>query len=210
MVKTKHSLSEERAEKKYYKKHKKIYQNKPGDIIFNVINYTFFISFTVLCLFPFYYLFINTISNNSLVRAGRINFFPKGLHLGNYFAILNVSDLANSAWVSFARTILGTVLMVVASGFVGYLVTKKEMWGRRVWYRLLIITMYFNAGLIPWFLNMSMLGLTNRFSAYIIPAIVAPYNIILVKTYIESIPAELEESAKIDGAGYFTVFSRII
>ena len=74
------------------------------------------------------------------------------------------------------------------------------MWGRKFWYRFLVITMYFNAGLIPWFLNMQMLGLTNTFWAYIIPGIVAPYNIILVKTYIESIPAELEESAQIDGA----------
>jgi len=100
--------------------------------------------------------------------------------------------------------------MVVASAFCGYLVTKKEMWGRRFWYRFLIITMYFNAGLIPWYLNMSMLGLTNNFWGYIIPAIVAPYNIILVKTYIESIPAELEESASIDGAGYLIRFRKII
>lgn len=70
--------------------------------------------------------------------------------------------------------------------------------------------MYFNAGLIPWYLNMSMLGLTNSFWAYIIPGIVAPYNIILVKTYIESIPGELEESAKIDGASYMTIFVKII
>jgi multiple sugar transport system permease protein/putative aldouronate transport system permease protein len=70
--------------------------------------------------------------------------------------------------------------------------------------------MYFNAGLIPWYMNMSMLGLTNNFLAYIIPGIVAPYNIILVKTYVESIPAELEESAQMDGAGFMTVFMRII
>ena len=100
--------------------------------------------------------------------------------------------------------------MVAASGFIGYLVTKDEMWGRKFWYRFLVITMYFNAGLIPWFLNMQMLGLTNTFWAYIIPGIVAPYNIILVKTYIESIPAELEESAQIDGASFFTVFCKII
>ena len=100
--------------------------------------------------------------------------------------------------------------MVAASGFIGYLVTKDEMWGRKFWYRFLVITMYFNAGLIPWFLNMQMLGLTNTFWAYIIPGIVAPYNIILVKTYIESIPAELEESAQIDGASFFTVFRKII
>jgi len=81
---------------------------------------------------------------------------------------------------------------------------------RSFWYRFLVITMYFNAGIIPWYLNMSMLGLTNHFSAYIIPAIVAPYNIILVKTYIESIPGELEESALIDGASFFQVFRKII
>ena len=89
----------------------------------------------------------------------------------------------------------GTALMVAASAFIGYLVTQQEMWGRKVWYRFIVITMYFNAGLIPWFLNMQMLGLTNTYWAYIIPGIVAPYNIILVKTYIESIPKELEESA---------------
>ena len=105
---------------------------------------------------------------------------------------------------------IGTALMVAATGLIGYLVTKKEMWHRKFWYRFIVITMYFNAGLIPWYMNMSMLGLTGTFAAYIIPGIVAPYNIILVKTYIESIPAELEESAFMDGAGFFTVFRKII
>lgn len=183
---------------------------KPGSIIFNIINYTIFISFTLLCIFPFYYIFINTISDNGMVRAGKINFIPKGIHLDNYLSLFRVNDLSTSFWVTLARTIIGTVLMVLASGFVGFLVTKKKMWGRRIWYRMLVISLYFNAGLIPWYLNMSMLGLTNRFAAYIIPAIVAPYNIVLVKTYIESIPPELEESATIDGAGYLVLFKDIV
>ena len=141
---------------------------------------------------------------------GVINFIPRGLHLDNYKSLLNVSDLSNAFLVSVGRTLLGTAFMVAASAFVGYLVTKQEMWGRKFWYRFLIITMYFNAGLIPWFLNMQMLGLTNTFWAYIIPGIVAPYNIILVKTYIESIPAELEESAQIDGATHMVIFRKII
>ncbi|MBP5653697.1 MAG: carbohydrate ABC transporter permease, partial [Lachnospiraceae bacterium] len=102
------------------------------------------------------------------------------------------------------------VLLVVASAFCGYMVTKKEMWNRKFWYRFLVITMYFNAGLIPGYTNMLMLGLTDNYLGYIIPAIVQPYNIILVKTYIESIPAELEESAFIDGAGYMTIFRKLI
>ena len=175
-----------------------------------LINYLIFILFTVACIFPFYYLFINTISDNDLVVKGVINFIPRGLHLDNYKSLLNVSDLSNAFLVSVGRTLLGTAFMVAASAFVGYLVTKQEMWGRKFWYRFLIITMYFNAGLIPWFLNMQMLGLTNTFWAYIIPGIVAPYNIILVKTYIESIPAELEESAQIDGATHMVIFRKII
>lgn len=186
------------------------HRKKPGDIVFNIINVTVFTLFTLACIFPFYYLFINTISDNALVRAGVINFFPRGIQFGNYISLVNIKDLSTSFFVTLARTVIATALMVGASGFVGYLVTKKEMCARSFLYRCLVITMYFNAGLLPWFLNMSMLGLTNRFSAYIIPAIIAPYNIILVKTYIESIPAELEESAKIDGAGYLKIFSSLI
>lgn len=210
MAKTAQEKADLKAEKLYKKNHKSSIKATPGDIVFNIINYLIFGLFTLACIFPFYYLFINTISDNDLVIKGLINFIPRGLNLDNYKALLNVSDLSNAFIVSISRTILGTALMVLASGFVGYLVTKQEMWGRKFWYRFLIITMYFNAGLIPWFMNMQMLGLTNTFWAYIIPGIVAPYNIILVKTYIESIPAELEESAQMDGATYLTVFRKII
>ena len=198
MAKTAQEKADLKAEKLYEKTHKRKYRLKPGDVVFNILNYLFFTLFTIACIFPFYYLFINTISDNDLVIRGVINFVPRGIHLDNYTALLNVSDLSSALIVSLSRTVLGTALMVAASGFIGYLVTKDEMWGRKFWYRFLVITMYFNAGLIPWFLNMQMLGLTNTFWAYIIPGIVAPYNIILVKTYIESIPAELEESAQID------------
>ena len=181
-----------------------------GNLIFNILNYLFFTLFAIACFFPFYYLFINTISDNDLVSSGAVKLFPRGIHFGNYISLLNVNDLGSSFLVSVSRTVIGTILMVLASAFVGYLVTKKEMWGRKFWYRFLIITMYFNAGLIPWYLNMSMLGLTNNFMGYIIPSIMSPYNIILVKTYIESIPRELEEAAAIDGAGYFAIFRKVI
>jgi multiple sugar transport system permease protein/putative aldouronate transport system permease protein len=186
------------------------YRIRISDIIFNIVNYSFFLVFALTCIFPFYYLFINTISDNNLVRIGAITLIPKGIHLKNYLSLATVNDLGQAFKISTLRTIIGTILMVGSSGLVGFLVTKKEMWGRSIWYRFMIITMYFNAGLIPWYLNMSMLGLTDNFLGYIIPGIVAPYNIILVKTYIESIPAELEESAYIDGATYMTVFRKIV
>jgi putative aldouronate transport system permease protein len=204
------NLSTEQQKPVKIRKRKRGFKKTPVDWIFEIINYTFFTAFTLICFFPFYYLFINTISDNELVRTGQIMWLPKGIHFRNYMSLANVNSLGTSVMVSVARTVIGTVLMVMASAFVGYLVTKRKMFGRTFIYRFLIITMYFNAGLIPWYLNMSMLGLTNNFWGYVIPTIVAPFNIILVKTYIESIPSELEESASIDGAGYFTIFWRII
>ena len=181
-----------------------------GDILFNICNYCFFGVFTLLCIFPFYYLFINTISNNDLSNRGLITFIPKGIHFSNYVEILKLQGLGQAAMVSVGRTLIGTLVTVLASALLGFLFTKDQMWGRKIWYRFIIITMYLQAGSIPWYITMMNLHLTNNFLAYIIPAIVAPFNIIMVKTFVESIPASLQESAEIDGAGYFTVFTKII
>ncbi|MBR3905421.1 MAG: hypothetical protein IKJ51_06900, partial [Clostridia bacterium] len=135
--------------------------------LFDSINVLFFLVFTIICIFPFYYLFINTISDNDMVSRGLVNFFPVGIHFSNYISLQNVSDLGSSILVTVARTILGTALMVIVSAWAGYLVTKQKMWKRSFWYRALVITMYFNAGLVPWYMNMLMLGLTDNFLAYI-------------------------------------------
>lgn len=181
-----------------------------GDKIFNMFNYLVFGVITLLCIFPFYYLFIQTISNNALSAAGEITFFPKEIHFENYAAVLKVKGLSQAALISVARTVIGTIGTVLGSAFLGYLFTKRKMAGRTFWYRFVIITMYFNAGIIPWFIIMMNLGLTNNFWAYILPAIVSPFNVILVKTFVESLPEALEESAEIDGAGIFTIFSKIV
>lgn len=190
------------------------------DWIFDVTIIVLFSLFTFICVFPFYYLLINTVSDNDLVTGGYVNFIPLvksvngtgvlGMQLNNYIALRNVQDLGASILVTVSRTLIGTALMVITSAWAGYLVTKQKMWKRSFWYRFLVVTMYFNAGLIPWYMNMLMMGLTDNFLAYIIPGMVAPYNIILVKTYIESIPASLEESAVIDGATTSKVWLKII
>ena len=183
---------------------------KAGEVVFNIMNYGFFGLFTFLCIFPFYYLFINTISDNQLVSLGQVLFYPKGIQFENYIQVLKIQGLADAAVTSILRTVLGTVWTVGGSAFLGYLVTKKEMWHRKLFYRLIIITMYFNAGLIPWYMNMRTLGFLDNFWAYVIPGLVSPYNVILVKTFIESVPSSLEESASLDGAGYIVSFLKVI
>jgi len=177
---------------------------------FNVLLYVFFVLFTLICVYPFYYLLINAISANDLSMNGQILFIPKGIHFGNFAQITTLPGLWQSAFISVARTVIGSVVAVMASAFLGFMFTQQKMWLRKVWYRLLIITMYFNAGLIPYYLIMVSLHLNNNFLAYILPAIVQPFNIILVKTYVESTPVALQEAAEIDGAGTLRIFWKVV
>ena len=185
-------------------------KKSPGERIFTVVNYLVFALFTLICIFPFYYLFINSISDNQLVTRGLITFYPKGIHLENYAKVLKLKGFGQAVWISVARTVLGTSLSVVCTAFMGYAVSRREMWGRKVWYRFIIATMYFSAGMIPYFLTMKSLHLLNNFLIYIIPGLLSPYYMILIKTYIESLPPSLEESAELDGAGYLVRFFRIV
>lgn len=178
--------------------------------MFGILNYAVFGLFTLICFYPFYYLIINSVSANDLSSNGSINFLPSQLHLENYKQVLQLKGLGLAALVSVGRTIIGTICTVLASAFLGFMFTQERMWRRKLWYRLMVVTMYFNAGLIPMFLTMQNLHLTNSFWVYVIPVIVQPFNIILVKTYMESIPRSLQEAAEIDGAGIMKVFLKII
>ena len=181
-----------------------------GDRIGNVIIYAIFGLFAVICIYPFYYIFINTISSNDLSAKGKILFVPHLIHFTNYAQAFQLPGLLQAMKVSVGRTVIGTTLTVLFATFLGFMFTRDNLWKRKFWYRFVVVTMYFNAGIIPWYLTMQNLGLTNNFWGYILPAMVNPFFIILCKTYIESTPKELQEAAEIDGAGTLTVFCKII
>jgi len=184
--------------------------SSPGDYCISIATYLFFILFAIACTYPFYYVFINTISNNKLSDSGAILFYPQGIHFNNYSAAFRMQGLFRATQISVARTVIGTFFTVFFAAFIGFMCTREHLWKRRLWYRFIVITMYFHAGVIPWYITMRNLRLTNNFWGYIFPAMVSPFYIILTKTYIESTPKELQESAEMDGAGILTVFFRII
>jgi multiple sugar transport system permease protein/putative aldouronate transport system permease protein len=185
-------------------------ETKVSYLVFDIAIYFFFALFTLFCLYPFYYIIINTISANDLSANGFINIIPKGIHISNYIEVIKIQGFGDALWISVSKTVIGTVCTVLASAFLGFMFTQQKLWRRRFWYRFIVITMYFNAGLIPLFITMKNLYLTNNFWVYIIPVIVQPFNIILVKTFVESMPVSLQEAAEIDGAGIITVFRKII
>lgn len=192
-----------------YKKNTKM-QVSTSDKLISVLTYVIFGLFALLCIYPFYYILINTLSANDLSARGDIIFLPKGIQFQNYIDVIKIPGLWDAVKISVGRTVIGTFLTVGASAFLGFMFAQEDLWLRKFWYRYTIITMYFSAGIIPWYLTMKNMHLTNNFLAYILPTIVSPFFIILVKTFIESVPKELQQAAEIDGAGIITFFIKIM
>ena len=181
-----------------------------GDQVINVITYIVYAFFTFVCLYPFYYLIINSISANNLSERGKVIFWPQEIHFTNYKNLSTIPGLTDAAVMSVLRTVVGTVMTVMIAAFLGYMFTRQTLWKRKFWYRFVAITMYFNAGIIPWYLAMKTIGMTNNFWGYIFPTVVQPFYIILCKTYCESVPQALQDAAEIDGAGTLRIFFRIM
>ncbi len=181
-----------------------------GERVFLFFLYVFFLLFTLICVYPFYYLIINSISANDVSSRGDVMFYPIGIHFQNYVDVMKIQGLGRAALISVGRTVLGTLCTIIGSSFLGFMFTQEKLWRRKFWYRFTVATMYFSAGLIPWYITMMNLHLTNNFLAYILPAIVQPFNIILIKTYIENTPASLQEAAEIDGAGVLRIYAQVI
>jgi ABC-type sugar transport system, permease component len=179
------------------------------DVAFNACNYFFLTVLIIVTIYPFYYILIYSISDPIEAQKG-VYLWPAGFSLEAYKTTIGLPGIRDAAIVSLGRTVIGTVITVFCCSFFAYLITKHEMPFRSTIYRFVLVTMYFNAGFIPWYLTMKAYGLQNSFMLYLLPSALVGFNVILIKTFIEQLPASLEESAKIDGAGYVRIFTSIV
>lgn len=186
-----------------------IKETKPMDRLLDAGNLILLLLFAFTCLYPFYYIFIYSVSDPTAAIKG-VYFVPKGFTWVNYKAIFAQSNIVMAAFVSIARSAVGTVVTVFFTSMFAYLVAQPKLRFRKFFYRLVLFSMYVNAGLIPWYILMMSLGFKNSFLLYVVPSAIHCFYLILVKTYIEQLPPALQESAMIDGAGPFKIFIRII
>lgn len=180
-----------------------------GEQILHIVNIILILLATFICVYPFYYMVIYSVSDASRALSG-IYFLPKGFTLQTYKWIFANSDFGHAFWISGTRTVIQTVLCLLGSSLFAYLVTQRDMIGRKFVYRFVVITMYLGAGLIPWYITMKSYHLNNTYFLYIIPGIINAYYVILLKTFMEQIPDSLQESASIDGAGFLKIYWSII
>lgn len=181
-----------------------------GEKIFHFANYTVLTVFALLCIYPFYYIFIYSISSPEATARGIISLVPVNPTLHTYDLILRSEGILSAFTISVLRTVSGTFLSVLLSSLLAFVLAHRETPLRKLMYRMTISSMYLSAGLIPWFLVMQLYHLNNNFLIYILPTAVSAFYVLLVKVFMEQLPPSLEESAIIDGAGYFTVFIRIV
>ena len=175
--------------------------------ILQIVIYIVVTIFVILCVYPFYYLIIYSLSDPTLAAKG-IYLLPKGFTFSIYQRIFEKTNFGHAFLISASRTVINTGLCILGSSLFAYLVTKEDMIGRKFVYRFVVITMYIGAGLIPYYITMKAYHLKDTY--YIIPGIINAFYVILIKTFIEQIPPSLEESAEMDGAGFLRTYASII
>lgn len=181
-----------------------------ADKAFTVGNTLFMIAFVVITLYPV----LNTlvISFNEGIDAvrGGIHLWPRKFTLNNYITVLQKQNMLQGAYITVLRTVIGTILSLVTNALLAFVVSRKRFLFRSQLSLFWVITMYVNGGMIPVFLLYKNLHLTGTFWVYVVPGTISAFNMLVLRTYMQGLPDSLEESAQLDGAGYWTVFAKII
>jgi putative aldouronate transport system permease protein len=185
-------------------------QRSRGDKLFDAVLTAAFILFSLTVVYPFIYLLAVSFNDGSDALRGGITVWPRVFTVDNYTVIFQNGQLLNAVFISVSRTALGGLCEIFIGGMTAYFFTKRTIVGYKLYVTLLVLPMYFSAGMIPTYLVYRGLGLTDNFLVYIVPNLVWAYNILIMRTFFMGLPPSLEESAFIDGANEYTIFFKII
>lgn len=180
------------------------------DKVFVVFNYIFLSIVALLVLYPLAFVVSASFSNPEHVISGEMLLWPKEFTLDAYEKVFKNKEIINGFINTLKYTVVGTALNVVMTILAAYPLSRKDFKGRGFIMAFIVFTMFFSGGLIPTYLLIRDLGMLNTFWVMIIPNAVAVWNIIIMRTFFQGIPAELEESAKIDGSGNFRILWSIV
>lgn len=191
-------------------KSSRLRNSSAGDRAFDAINITFMICLMIVTIYPFINMIAVSLNDaNDAIRGG-IYLWPREWTLDNYKYIFGESDIYHATLISALRTIIGTIVSVFCTAMLAYTLSRQEFVLRKFVTMFFVFTMYFSGGLIPGYLLIRDLGLIGSFWVYIIPGVIGVFNMIVIRSFIEGLPEGILESARIDGAGEFTTFMRVV
>ncbi len=181
-----------------------------GEKIGMFINGGVLLLLAFITIYPFWHVLMYSISNSQAASAGGLFFIPKGFDLLGYKLVLQQPQIYQAYWNTIARTFVGTLISMLLTATLAYPLSLPRLRGRGFLCAAIFFTMLFNGGMIPTYLLVSDLNMVDNFSALVIPNAVSAYNLFIMRNYFQTIPASLEESARIDGANPLTILFRII
>lgn len=182
-----------------------------GRTWFDYVNSAFLALLSLLMIFPLYYAIIVSVANYKDIVESKLYILPTSFSLEAYkFVFEGSGDILHSFFISVFITAVGTALSMVLSVGLAYGLSKRKLPGYRLFSLFVIITMLFDAGMIPYYLTIKELGLIDSIWVMVLPMAVNAYNVILLRNYFEGIPPDLEESARLDGANDVQILAHII
>lgn len=193
----------------FIKSKRKIKRTK-SNVIFDTANTILMLIVCFVCLYPIWYVLVNSFNDGKDAMLGGIYWWPRKFSLENYIQVFSDSRVLQALKITFLKTTIGTVVNVLFTAMVAYPLSKKHLRCRRLYMAIGTITMFFSGGLIPTFLLFKNINLLNNFWVYVIPAAFNFFNLLIFVNFFKEIPAAMEEAAKIDGANDFVIFRKII
>lgn len=175
--------------------------------IFLIFAYTFLVLFMLAMIIPVLKVFVDSVDPSA---SAQMRIWPQKFDFGAYEQILSRQDLFKPFIISIVTTVIGTAVGLLLTTLAAYVIIQKNMPGNRFFVNMILFTMLFNGGLIPTYLTVSYLGLMNNFIAVIVPVTLTAYNIILMKSFFQTIPQALYEAAELDGCTPIGIFWRIV
>ena len=178
--------------------------------LFDIINTIFIVLVTLICFYPLWYVIVISFSDAQGYYASEYHIIPNSFTLDNYKYIFFEKTVPKAFLMSLKVTGLGTAISMILTAFGGYVFSKQHLPGVKFMYKLAVFAMYFSGGMVPMYLLVTRHNIKNTIFALILPTAINTFNVILAKNYFTSLPKEMEESARIDGAGEFRLFTTII
>jgi putative aldouronate transport system permease protein len=181
-----------------------------GYSTFRVINTVLLVGICLITLYPFVNLIATAFSSQGYIMAGEVNLWPKGFNLTTFERVFADNRFWTGYRNTIVQTVLATAIAMALTTTMAYALAKGHLKGRSFFIGLVVVTMFFNGGLIPNYLLITNLGLKNSIWAIVLPNAISAFNLLVMKSFFENFPTELEEAASIDGLTTYGIFGRVV
>ncbi|MHA0856765.1 carbohydrate ABC transporter permease [Paenibacillus sp. CMAA1364] len=181
-----------------------------SSVLFNIFNYSFLLLIGIITLYPFLNLMAISLNESIDTVKGGIRILPRVWTTSNYEIVFSNPQLLSAAVRSLLRTVIGTLLSVFMTTMLAYTLSRRDYKLRKILALVMVMSMYVSGGLIPFYILIKDLHLTDTFLVYILPGLISAFNVLIVRSYFDQLPEGLSESARIDGASDFQILFRVL